>query len=168
LHWMRRYWEFCGGRDPATLGAEHVTAFLTSLATTHRVAASTQNQALAALLFLYRHVLGLDLPWLDGLVRARRPARLPVVLTRDEVRALLACVDGPSQVMATLLYGSGMRLLECCRLPVKDVDFARRQITVREGKGDKDRVTMLPMAVHDALRDRLAMARRSEEHTSEL
>jgi integron integrase len=159
LGWMRRYWEFSGRRDPAMFGAEHVTAFLNALAERHRVSASTQNQALAALLFLYREVLGLDLPWLDSLVRAKTPARLPVVLTRDEVRAVLGRMSGTPKLMATLLYGSGLRLLECCRLRVKDVDFARNQITVRRGKGDRDRATMLPTSLEPALAAHLERVR---------
>lgn len=147
LGWMRRYYEFHGRHDPSSLGAEHVTAFLNALVTRRRVAASTQNQALAALLFLYRDVLGIDLPWLDDLVHGKSPQRLPVVLTREEVRAVLARMDGVPRLMATLLYGFGLRLLECCRLRVKDVDFGRNQIAVRRGKGDKDRVTMLPASV---------------------
>jgi integron integrase len=129
------------------MGGPEVTAFLTSLAVDGRVAASTQNQALSALLFLYRDVLGVDLPWLDGIVRAKRPARLPVVLTREEVRAVLARLDGVPRLMACLLYGAGLRVLECCRLRVQDLDFAANQIVVRGGKGDKDRVTMLPSLV---------------------
>lgn len=109
-----------------------------------RVAASTQNQALSALLFLYRDVLEVNLPWLDGVVRAKRPERLPVVLTRDEVRAVLQRLDGVPHLMACLLYGAGLRVLECCRLRIQDIDFATNQIVVRGGKGDKDRVTMLP------------------------
>jgi integron integrase len=124
-----------------------VTRFLSSLAIDGRVAASTQNQALGALLFLYRDVLELDLPWLDGVVRAKRPERLPVVLTREEVAAVLRPLTGVPRLMATLLYGSGLRLLECCRLRIQDIDFARNQIVVRGGKGDKDRVTMLPGVV---------------------
>ena len=145
--WMRRYIFFHGKRHPAEMGAPEVTRFLTSLAVDGRVAASTQNQALSAMLFLYREVLGVDLPWLDGLVRARRPQRLPVVLTRDEVRAVLQRVEGTPRLMAYLLYGAGLRLLECCRLRVQDVDFASNQIVVRGGKGDKDRLTMLPVVV---------------------
>ncbi len=159
LGWMRRYHEFHGRRDPAKLGAEHVTAFLNALATRRHVSASTQNQALAALLFLYRDVLGVELPWLDDLVHARSPGRLPVVLTRDEVRAVLARLDGLPRLMATLLYGCGLRLLECCRLRVKDVDFGRHQITVRRGKGDKDRVTMLPASVKPELAAHLERVR---------
>jgi integrase len=148
---MRRYHEFHGRKDPATLGATHVTAFLSALATERRVAASTQNQALAALLFFYRELLGVELPWLDDVVRALGPERLPVVLSRDEVSAVLAEMHGVTWLMATMLYGSGLRLLECCRLRVKDVDSGRRQIAVRRGKGDKDRVTMLPAIVADDL-----------------
>lgn len=159
LGWMRRYHEFNGRKDPATLGATHVTAFLDALATERRVAASTQNQALAALLFLYRQVLGVELPWLDDVVRARGPERLPVVLSRDEVLAVLAEMHGVPRLMATMLYGSGLRLLECCRLRVKDVDFGRRQILVRRGKGDKDRVTMLPAVVAAELTSHLARVR---------
>jgi integron integrase len=159
LGWMRRYHEFHGRRDPAGLGPEHVTAFLNALATRRRVAASTQNQALAALLFLYRDVLGIRLPWLDDLVHAKSPARLPVVLTRDEVRAVLAGMEGEPRLMATLLYGCGLRLLECCRLRVKDIDFGQNQITVRRGKGDKDRATMLPVSVKSELAAHLGRVR---------
>jgi integron integrase len=155
VHWIRRFVEHHGGRSPAGLGAAHVTAFLTALAVRDRVSASSQNQALAAILFLYRDVYGADLPWLDGVVRAKRPVRLPAVLSRDEVRQVLAAMDGTPRLMATLLYGSGLRLLECCRLRVKDVDFGRRVITVRDGKGAKDRRTMLPSAVEGGLRAHL-------------
>jgi len=144
LGWMRRYHDFHGRRDPATLGSGHVTAFPNARATHRRVAASIQNQVLAALLFLYREVLGLEVPWLGDLVHARSPGRLPAVLTRAEVRAVLSHMDGLPRLMATLIYGCGLRLLECCRLRVKDVDFGPNQITVRRGKGDRDRVTMLP------------------------
>jgi integron integrase len=142
--WIRRYIVFHGKRHPAEMGAPEVTKFLTSLAVDGHVAASTQNQALSALLFLYKDVLEVDLPWLDGVVRAKRPARLPVVLTRDEVRAVLERLDDAPHLMACLLYGPGLRVLECCRLRVQDVDFATNQIVVRGGTGDKDRVTMLP------------------------
>ncbi|MFM7280913.1 MAG: integron integrase [Planctomycetia bacterium] len=166
LGWMRRYYEFHSRRDPAQLTAEHVTAFLNALATQGRVAASTQNQALAALLFLYREVLGLDLPWLHDLVHAKTPARLPVVLSLDEVRAVLAKLEGEPRLMATLLYGAGLRLLECCRLRVKDLDFARNQITVRRGKGDKDRATMLPGTIKIELAAHLERVR--AQHTRDL
>jgi integron integrase len=155
--WIRRYVLFHGKRHPADMGASEITGFLTALAVDGRVAASTQNQALSALLFLYRDVLSIDLPWLDGIVRARRPARLPVVLTREEVRAVLQWLDGAPRLMACLLYGAGLRVLECCRLRVQDVDFGASQIIVRGGKGDKDRVTMLPAVV------RAALARHLEE-----
>ena len=133
VHWIKRYIFFHGKRHPAEMGAAEVTAFRTALAVSRKVAASTQNQALSALLFLYREVLGVELPWLDDVVRAKRPLRLPVVLTRDEVRAVLQRLDGVPRLMAILLYGAGLRLLECCRLRVKDVDFATNQITVRDG-----------------------------------
>jgi integron integrase len=141
------------------MGAPEVTAFLTSLAVDGRVAASTQNQALSALLFLYRDVLGVDLPWLDGIVRAKRPGRLPVVLTREEVLAGLQRLDGVPRLMACLLYGAGLRVLECCRLRVQDLDFAANQIIVRGGKGDKDRVTVLPGLVKTDLARHLAEVR---------
>ena len=140
--WSRRYILFHGKRHPAEMGAPELTRFLSSLAIDGHVAASTQNQALSALVFLYREVLELDVPWLDDVVRAKHPERLPVVLTRDEVRA-----KGVPRLMASLLYGSGLRLLECCRLRVQDVDFARNQIVVRGAKGDKDRMTMLPAVI---------------------
>ena len=150
-HYSRRtekaYVFFHGKRHPAEMGAAEVTAFLTALAVRDRVAASTQNQALNALLFLYREILGVELPWLDGLVRAKRPQHLPTVLTREEVRTVLEQLDRAPRLMALLLYGAGLRLLECCRLRIKDVDFATNQITIRDGKGSKDRVTMLPRAV---------------------
>jgi integron integrase len=149
--WIRRYVLFHDKRHPAEMGAPEVTKFLTSLAVDRQVAASTQNQALSALLFLYKDVLEPDLPWLDGIVRAKRPVRLPVVLTRAEVRAVLDRLDGVPRLIAYLLYGAGLRVLEGCRLRVQDVDFASNQIVVRGGKGEKDRVTMLPAIVKDAL-----------------
>jgi integron integrase len=145
------------------MGAPEVTKFLSSLAVEGNVAASTQNQALGALLFLYRDVLEQDLPWLDDMVRAKRPARLPVVLTREEVRTLLLHMAGVPRLMAMLLYGAGLRLLECARLRVKDVDFARNQLTVRGGKGDKDRTTMLPAVVKTELARHLELAKRQHE-----
>jgi integron integrase len=163
LAWIRRYILFHAKRHPSEMGAVEVEAFLSTLATDRRVAASTQNQALAALLFLYRHVLDADLPWLDGIVRARRPARLPVVLTRDEVRAVLARLRGTPRLVALLLYGSGLRLLEGCRLRVKDVDFGANQIVVRSGKGDRDRVALLPAGVADDLRHHLEWVQRQHQ-----
>ena len=126
------------------MGEPEVTRFLTALAVERRVSASTQNQALAAILFLYRVVLGRELVWMDDVVRAKRPTRLPVVLSQDEVRAVLAELSGPPLLVATLLYGAGLRVLEALRLRCKDVDFDRGQLVVRGGKGDRDRVTMLP------------------------
>ncbi len=164
IHWIKRYIFFHGKRHPAELGASEVTAFLTSLAVHDKVAASTQNQALSALLFLYREVLSVELPWLaDIIIRAKRPQHLPVVLTRDEVRAVLQRLDGAPRLMALLLYGAGLRLLECCRLRVKDVDFATNQIVIRHGKGGKDRVTMLPAAVKAALIAHLERARKQHQ-----
>jgi len=156
LHWVRRFIYFHSKRHPAGLGGPEVERFLSHLATEGRVSASTQNQALAALLFLYREVLGKELPWLDGVVRAKRPARVPVVLSENEVRALLAQLDGKRWLVAALLYATGMRLLEGLRLRVKDVDFERREITVRDGKGARDRRTMLPERLIEPLRSHLA------------
>jgi integron integrase len=161
--WIRRYIFFHGKRHPAEMGAAEITRFLTSLAVESRVSASTQNQALSALLFLYREVLEQDIPWLDDVVRAKRPQRLPVVLTRGEVRAVLERLDGAARLMGVLLYGAGLRLLECARLRVKDVDFTSNQIVVRAGKGDKDRTTMLPAAVKADLAKHLERARRQHE-----
>jgi len=143
-YWIKYFICFHGKRHPAEMGAAEVTAFLNWLATERKVAAATQNQALNALLFLYKHVLGQELPWFEGLVRAKRPVRVPVVLTQAEMLRLLAQLDGTKWLMASLLYGAGLRLNECLMLRVKDIDFAYRQIVVREGKGAKDRVTMLP------------------------
>jgi integron integrase len=164
--WIRRYILFHDKRHPTEMGAPEVSKFLTSLAVDGNVAASTQNQALSALIFLYRHVLEQDLPWLDDVVRAKRPERLPVVLTRDEVRVIIHTLRGPPRLMAVLLYGAGLRLLECARLRVKDVDFATNQIVVRGGKGDKDRVTMLPAAARDDLGRHLEAVR--EQHQADL
>jgi len=142
--WIRRFILFHGKRHPLEMGGPEVTRFLTSLAVEGHVAGSTQNQALSALLFLYREVLAQELPWLDNIVRAKRTARLPVVLTRDEVRAVIRQLRGVHRLMAILLHGAGLRLLEAARVRVKDIDFARHQIMVRGGKGDKDRATALP------------------------
>ena len=137
------------------MGAPEVEAFFTHLAVAGRVAASTQSQALSALLFLYRDVLNVELPWLDNVTRAKKPQRLPTVLTALEVKSLLGRLDGTRWLMASLLYGTGMRLMECLRLRVKDVEFARREIIVRDGKGMKDRVTMLPESVSEPLQTHL-------------
>jgi len=150
--WAARYLRFHSFRDPREMGKEEVEQFLSHLAVERDVAASTQNQALSALLFLYRDVLDIKLDWLDGVVRAKRPKTLPVVLTRDEVAAVLGHLSGENLIAATLLYGAGLRLLECLELRIKDVDFGYRQITVRGGKGNKDRVTVLPAAVEPRLK----------------
>jgi integron integrase len=151
VHWVKRFIYFSGRRHPAELGAAEVTAFLNYLARDRDVAAATQNQALSALLFLYKEVLRRPLPWLDELERARLPVRVPTVLTRDEVRRLLAAMQGTKWLMASLLYGAGLRLRECITLRVKDVDFGYRQLVVRDGKGAKDRATMLPASVIEPL-----------------
>jgi integron integrase len=144
LDWTRRFILFHGKRHPRDMGAAEIQAFLTHLAVERHVSASTQNQAKGALLFLYRHLLEMDLPWLDQVVQAKRPPRLPVVLTPGEVRILLDQMEGVMALVARLLYGSGMRLMEGLRLRVKDIDFDGRELIVRDGKGGKDRVTMLP------------------------
>jgi integron integrase len=164
--WIRRYILFHGQRHPAEMGASEITRFLSALAIERNVAASTQNQALSALLFLYGEVLEQDLPWLDEIVRAKRPARIPVVLSRAEVHAVLDALDGSVRLLALLLYGAGLRLLEALRLRVKDVDFARNQITVRGGKDDRDRVTMLPAAVSRDLSKHLETVR--DQHEADL
>ena len=157
--WIRRLIWATGRRHPAPLDAADITAFLTDLATKGRVASSTQNQALSAILFLYREVLAVDLPWLVDLVRAKRPHHVPVVLARDEVRAILDRIPGVPALMTALLYGSGLRLLECCRLRVQDVDFARHEIVVRSGKGARDRRTMLPARIEYDLERHIATVR---------
>jgi integron integrase len=157
--WIHRLIRATGRRHPAGLDAADIAAFLTSLAVDRRVAPSTQNQALSAILFLYRDVLALELPWLEDVVRAKRPHHIPVVLARSEVRAILAKLSGTAGLMATVLYGSGLRLLECCRLRVQDVDFARHEICVRAGKGSRDRRTMLPAVVEAELARHLEQAR---------
>ena len=159
--WARRFILANGVRHPRELGAPEVERFLTGLAVQGNVSASTQNQALAALLFLYRQVLGIDLPWMGDIRRAKKPERLPLVLGRDEVLALLNEMNGVTWLAAALLYGAGLRLMECLRLRAKDVDFARREITVRQGKGGKDRRTMLPAMAIQALQDQLGEARRT-------
>lgn len=157
--WIRRFVLFHDKRHPSTMGADEVSAFLSHLAEERRVSASTQNQALAALIFLYREVLGADLPWLENLVRAKRPSRLPTVLTQEEVQSLLGRLTGVPWLAASLLYGSGLRLMEAMRLRVQDLELTRREVMVRSGKGQKDRVTMLPGRLCDPLRDHLARVR---------
>lgn len=160
VHWIKRYIYFHGKRHPHELGEGEVTAFLSYLASERKVAAATQGQALAALLFLYKQVLGRDLGWLDGMTRAKRPVRLPTVLSVQEVEALLAELRGGAWLMAGLLYGAGLRHFECLRLRVKDVDFNYRQLLVRDGKGQKDRVTLLPEKLVDPLQAHLVEVRR--------
>ena len=159
LYWSRRFILANSKRHPRELGALEVEAFLSHLATHDNVAASTQNQALSALLFLYRQVLRIDLPWMESVVRAKRPQRIPVVLSREEVTRLLALLEGPTWLMAALLYGTGMRLMECMRLRVKDVDFDRNEICVRNGKGGKDRRVPLPRTLRESLAARLERVR---------
>jgi len=159
VEWIRRFIYFSGKRHPAGLGAGEVTAFLNHLASERDVAAATQNQALSAVLFLYKEVMGKPLPWLSDLERAKRPARVPTVLTKREVMHLLAAMRGTKWLMASLLYGAGLRLTECLKLRVKDIDFEYRQIIVRDGKGAKDRVTMLPESTIEPLKRQLAAAK---------
>jgi integron integrase len=162
VDWIRRYILFHNKRHPREMGAPEVQAFLTHLAVKENVAASTQNQALSALLFLYREVLHKDLGPIDAL-RAQKPKRLPTVLTKDEVRKVIGNLSGTHRLMASLLYGSGLRLMECLRLRVKDVDFARRAIIVRDGKGEQDRVTMLPESLIAPLQEHLQRVKRLHE-----
>jgi integron integrase len=159
LGWIKRYILFHGKRHPKSMGAAEVEAFLTHLAVEGKVSASTQNQAKSALLFLYREVLQQELDWLKNVTQAKLPQRLPVVLTAAEVQAVLARLKGSHRLIGALLYGAGLRLMESLRLRVQDVEFARREILVRDGKGAKDRVTMLPETVIDALRRHLAKVR---------
>jgi len=161
--WVRRFILFHNKRHPREMGAPEVEAFLTHLAVDRNVAASTQNQALAAILFLYNHVIEIKLPWLTDVTRAKQPERRPVVLTRDEVKRILNRMTGVASLVARLLYGTGLRLMEGVRLRVKDIDFARGEIVVRQGKGQKDRVTMLPQSLAEPLRIQLASARALHE-----
>jgi len=165
--WIRRFILFHGKRHPSEMGESEVTSFLTSLAREGNVAASTQNQALSALLFLYKEVLKQQIGWLDNVERAKKPARLPVVLTRDEVHKIFAHLHGMHRLMAGLLYGSGLRLMECVRLRVKDIDFGYLRITVRDGKGAKDRVTMLPTNLAAPLERHLRKVRIQHEEDLE-
>jgi integron integrase len=153
--WIKRYLAFHGMRHPTEMGSAEVARYLTALATRRHVSASTQNQAFSALLFLYREVLGVELTGLEQVTRAKLPTRVPVVLSRDEVAAILQRIPGVPGLMASLMYGSGLRLLECCQLRVKDIDFGRREITVRDGKGRKDRKTLLPDPLTTTLRTHL-------------
>jgi integron integrase len=156
LHWVKRYVLFHGKRHPLEMSAKEVEAFLSHLAVNGKVSASTQNQAKSALLFLYKEVLELQLPWMTEIVSAKSPQRLPVVLTQSEVESVLAHTEGTSGLILKLVYGTGMRIMECLRLRVKDVDFERNEIMIREGKGFKDRVTMLPQSLAPQLREHLS------------
>ncbi len=155
LGWIRRFILFHHKRHPGQMGAVEVEAFLNDLAVRGQVAAATQNQALAALVYLYRHVLKQELPWLNEIVRAQRPRRVPLVLSREETRAVLAQLPGVYWLIGTLLYGGGLRLMECLRLRVQDIDFNYSRISVRNGKGGKDRVTILPALIVPPLRAHL-------------
>jgi integron integrase len=161
--WASRFLAFCEPAKAESLGAAEVARFLTHLATGERVSASTQNQAFSALIFLLQDALGRDLGDISGVVRAKRPLRLPLVLSRGEVAAILGAMQGVARLMAQLLYGAGLRLLECCRLRVKDIDFARNEITVRDGKGRKDRRTVLPGKLVEPLRAHLERVRRQHD-----
>lgn len=159
IHYIRDYILFHNKRHPKDMGAEEIRAYLTHLAVQQNVAASTQNVAFSALLFLYRHVLNVELPYIDGIERAKTPERVPVVFTRSEVKAVLSQLDGIHHLVASLLYGSGLRLNEGLQLRVKDIDFEYRQVTVRDGKGEKDRVTMLPGSLVIPLKQQLEKTR---------
>ena len=162
-NWIKRFILFHGKRHPRDLDAEGVRSFLTHLAVKERVAASTQNQAFNALLFLYRQVLKLDLPKIDGVERARHSKNLPVVFTKEESNSVIAHLKGEHRLIASLLYGSGLRIMEAVRLRVKDIDFSRNEITVRDGKGENDRLTMLPQSLKRALLVQIETVRRLHE-----
>ena len=164
--WIKRFILFHGKKHPSSMGGEEVNAFLTNLAVEGNVAAATQGQALSALLFLYKHVLNDPLPWMDDIVRARRPQRIPVVLTPEEVRALLEQMNGVPKLVALLLYGGGLRLLEGLRLRVKDVNFARGELFIRDPKGRRDRITILPQSAIAPLHDHLEYV--SNVHANDL
>ena len=166
--WIRRFIQFHGKRHPRTMAEREIGDFLTHLAVKNHVAPSTQSQALSALLFLYKKVLRVDLAWLENVARARPVQRLPVVLSRDEVRSVLEQLGGPKRLMAALMYGAGLRLIECCRLRVKDIDFGQNQVVVRGGKGNKDRCTLLPQKLREPLfRHLKAMWKRHEKDLGE-
>jgi integron integrase len=156
LHWVKRFILFHNKRHPREMGGKEVEAFLSHLATHGNVSSSTQNQALSAILFLYREVLEQNLPWLDDVIRAKKPKHLPVVLSQQEVSKILGHMQGTYGLIARLLYGTGMRIMECCRLRVQDIDFDRTEILIRNGKGAKDRVTMLPQTLAEPLKAHLA------------
>src|SRR5215831_2509374 len=163
IHWIKRFIFFHNKRHPAEMGEKEIAQFLSSLASELDVSASTQNQALNAILFLYREVLRKEIGYVDGVIRAKRPHRLPVVLTRQEVKSVLRILDHSDWLMVMLLYGAGLRLMECLELRVKDIDFTTNQIVVRAGKGDKDRHTMLPAAVKEPLFKHLDLVKRQHQ-----
>lgn len=163
VHWIKRFIFFHGKRHPMEIGEREINQFLTDLAVTKKVSASTQNQALSALLFLYRYVLGREIGDLGEVIRARKPKHLPVVMTRDEVEALLKDLTGDKWLMASLMYGAGLRLMECLRLRVQDIDFDRSEIIVRDGKGDNDRITMLPVSLKSPLLEHLKKVKKMHE-----
>ena len=164
LLWIRRFIYFHNKRHPRDMGAKEVESYLTHLAVVRNVSPSTQNQALSALLFLYQKVLKIDLPWMNDIHRAKKAKRLPVVFTRDEVKYLLAQFEGTKWLIFSLLYGTGMRIMECLRLRVKDIDFSGHEIIIRDGKGGKDRLTLLPELLTEPLRDHLVKVRYLHEH----
>jgi len=167
IHWIRRFILFHKKRHPNDMGEREISAFLTDLAVNRNVAASTQNQALSAILFLYQKVLDRKLEWLDDVVRAKRPAHMPVILTREETQQLLNEIPGINGLIIRVLYGTGMRKMECLRLRVQDIDFDYRQIVIRSGKGDKDRVTVLPDVLVEKLQKQLDRARAIHNHDLE-
>ena len=162
-HWIKRFIFFHHVRHPAEMAESEINAFLTHLAVKEKVSASTQHQALCALLFLYRHVLGREIGSLGGVIRARRRRRIPIVLTRDEVKAVLGRLYGDKRLMAGLMYGAGLRLMECLRLRVQDIDFGSNQVIVRDGKGGKDRRTMLPASLRPVLEEHLCQVKAVHE-----
>jgi integron integrase len=168
IGWIKRFIFFHNKRHPVEMGEREIAQFLSSLATESHISSSTQNQAFNALLFLYQEVLQRKVGLIEGVVRAKRHRRLPVVLTKEEVQRLLASLEGTPWLMTMLLYGAGLRLMECCRLRVKDIDFSRNQIVVRAGKGDKDRLTMLPAAVKEPLLRHLRAVKHQHEEDLEM
>lgn len=168
VSWVKRFIFFHNKRHPTEMGEVEIANFLSALARDNHVSSSTQNQALNAVLFLYHEVLGKEIGYVSGVVRAKRPSRLPVVLTRQEVKSILSLLRGSEWILTTLLYGSGLRLMECMRLRVKDIDFSTNQISVRSGKGNKDRLTMLPTSVKEPLRKHLEWTRKDYEKDLEV
>ena len=167
VHWIKRFIFFHNRRHPVEMSEKEIAQFLSSLASELHVSAATQNQALNAVLFLYRDVLRKEIGYVDGVVRAKRPHRLPVVLTRQEVKSILGALDHSDWLMVMLLYGAGLRLMECLQLRVKDIDFTTNQIVVRAGKGDKDRHTMLPTAVKEPLATHLELVKKQHRRDLE-